>query len=95
MSLILREAETICFRTFLPLFRERSVMNRVKQSSQGTLHLGCCTGNKLKGIQTSMPAWQDLAPAKSNDLSSHVFNPKNVVLRSLRQLDADLWYKQH
>lgn len=97
MSLILREAEAICFRTFLPLFRARSVMNRVKQSSQGTLHLGCCTGNKAKVIQTSMPEWQDLFPAKSNDLSiqQHVFNPKNVVLRSLRQLDADLCYRQY
>lgn len=72
-------------------------MNRIKQSSQGTLHLGFCTGNKLKGVQTSMPGWQDLVPAKSNDLSiqKHVFNPKTVVLRSLRQLDADLWYRQY
>lgn len=72
-------------------------MNRVKQSSQGALHLGFCSGNKLKGIQTSMPGWQDLVPAKSDDLSIQqpVFNPKNVVLRSLRQVDADLWYKQH
>lgn len=72
-------------------------MNRVKQSSQGTLHLGFCTGSKLKDIQTSMPGRQDLVSAKSNDLSiqQHVFNPKNVVLRSLRQLDADLWHRQY
>lgn len=97
MSLISREAETICFRTFLPLFRERSVMNRVKLSSQGTLHLGFCTGSKIKVIQTSMPGQQDLFLAKSNDLSiqQHVFNPKNVVLRSLRQLATDLWYRQY
>lgn len=98
MSLISREAETICFRTFLPLFRERSAMNQGKsQSSQGTLHLGFCTGNKLRDIQTSTPGQRDLVPAKSNDLSiqQHVFSPKNVVLRSLRQLDADLWYRQY
>lgn len=97
MSLISREAETICFRTFLPLFRESSVMNQGKsQSSQGILHLGFCTRKKLKDIQTSVPEQQDLVPAKSNDLSmqQHVFNPKNVV-RSLRLLDADLWYRQN
>lgn len=73
-------------------------MNQGKsQSSQGTLQLGFCTGDKLKDIQTSMPGQQDLVPAKSNDLSiqQHMFNPKNVVLRSLRQLDADLWSRQH
>lgn len=44
-----------------------------------------------------MPVQQDPVPAKSNDLSIQqcVFNPKNVVLKSLRQLDADLWYRQY
>lgn len=73
------------------------MINRVKQSSQDTLYLGFCTGNKLKDIQTSVPVQQDPVSAKNNDLpiQQSVFNPKNVALKSLRQLDADLWYRQY
>lgn len=80
MSLISREVETICFRTFFCPFRKMCIINQVKSYSlRSWLQLDFLTGEKLEDTQIATPEQQDLVSAKSNDLSiqQRVFNPDN------------------